>query len=194
MTLIAFPHSEIPGSKLVCSSPRLIAADHVFHRLSAPRHPPYTLSSLTTKLVSHAGFCIPAHARSNHPSKWTPPKWTPTEVEWPERGFVIGCSSNSLLRGLSPGLTHIADHSSRKAFVTLLSRDFTLTSLGLFRAPIHISKTLAPPLGPALCLRSELIRAQTTTGEPQDLETRCDSPAGKSEMVSNAGESVRTTA
>ena len=32
---------------LVCSSPGLIAAYHVLHRLSAPRHPPYTLSNLT---------------------------------------------------------------------------------------------------------------------------------------------------
>ena len=42
-----FPHSEIPGSKLVCSSPRLIAAYRVLHRLLAPRHSPYALSSLT---------------------------------------------------------------------------------------------------------------------------------------------------
>src|SRR6476661_9093401 len=41
-----FPHSEIPGSKLVRSSPRLIAAYHVLHRLSAPRHPPNTLKAL----------------------------------------------------------------------------------------------------------------------------------------------------
>ena len=34
------PHSEIPGSKLACSSPRLIAAGHVLHRLLTPRHPP----------------------------------------------------------------------------------------------------------------------------------------------------------
>jgi hypothetical protein len=32
---------------LVCSSPGLIAAYHVLLRLSAPRHPPYTLSNLT---------------------------------------------------------------------------------------------------------------------------------------------------
>ena len=44
-----FPHSEIPGSKLVCGSPRLIAAYHVLHRLLAPRHSPYALSSLTIK-------------------------------------------------------------------------------------------------------------------------------------------------
>ena len=42
-----FPHSDIPGSMLVCSSPRLIAAYHVLHRLSAPSHPPYALHSLT---------------------------------------------------------------------------------------------------------------------------------------------------
>jgi hypothetical protein len=41
-----FPHSEIRGSKLVRSSPRLIAAYHVLHRLSAPRHSPNTLMTL----------------------------------------------------------------------------------------------------------------------------------------------------
>jgi len=33
-----FPHSEIRGSKLIRSSPRLIAAYHVLHRLLEPRH------------------------------------------------------------------------------------------------------------------------------------------------------------
>src|SRR3954451_17356070 len=41
-----FPHSEILGSMLVRSSPRLIAAYHVLHRLSAPRHPPDALTTL----------------------------------------------------------------------------------------------------------------------------------------------------
>ena len=45
-----FPHSDIPGSLLMCSSPRLFAAYHVFLRLSVPRHPPCALSCLT--------FCI----------------------------------------------------------------------------------------------------------------------------------------
>ena len=48
-----FPHSEIPGSKPVCGSPRLIAAYHVLHRLLLPRHPPCALSSLTTKFTRH---------------------------------------------------------------------------------------------------------------------------------------------
>ena len=41
-----FPHSEIQGSMPVRGSPRLIAAYHVLHRLSAPRHPPDTLMTL----------------------------------------------------------------------------------------------------------------------------------------------------
>ncbi len=41
-----FPHSEIFGSTPVCGFPKLIAADHVLHRLPSPRHPPCALSSL----------------------------------------------------------------------------------------------------------------------------------------------------
>ena len=37
-------HSEIPGSKVICTYPRLIAAYHVLHRLREPRHPPCALS------------------------------------------------------------------------------------------------------------------------------------------------------
>jgi hypothetical protein len=50
------PHSEIPGSKPVCGSPRLIAACHVLHRFSAPRHSPSTLSSLTIKYLRRESF------------------------------------------------------------------------------------------------------------------------------------------
>ena len=41
-----FPHSEICGSKLICSSPQLIAACHVFLRLLMPRHSPCALVCL----------------------------------------------------------------------------------------------------------------------------------------------------
>ena len=41
-----FPHSEICGSMSTCLSPQLIAAYHVFHRLSVPRHPPCALIRL----------------------------------------------------------------------------------------------------------------------------------------------------
>ena len=39
MTRIGFPHSDIPGSKLVDSSPRLFAVFHVLHRYYTSRHP-----------------------------------------------------------------------------------------------------------------------------------------------------------
>ena len=42
-----FPHSDISGSLDMCSSPKLFAAYHVFHRLLVPRHPPYALFCMT---------------------------------------------------------------------------------------------------------------------------------------------------
>ena len=46
-----FPHSEIAGSRDICSSPALIAAYHVFLRLLVPRHPPYALFCLTFQVL-----------------------------------------------------------------------------------------------------------------------------------------------
>ena len=37
------PHSDIAGSKVVCTYPTLFAAYHVLHRLPEPRHPPFAL-------------------------------------------------------------------------------------------------------------------------------------------------------
>ena len=70
-----FPHSEISGSRVVCTSPELFAAYHVLHRLHAPRHPPCALSSLTIisahhkKSVSTAGSFSPSYS-------WRPPENT----------------------------------------------------------------------------------------------------------------------
>ena len=51
--LAGFPHSEIHGSMLICSSPWLIAAYHVLLRLLMPRHSPCALVRLTSsKLAS----------------------------------------------------------------------------------------------------------------------------------------------
>ena len=40
------PHSEICGSRLIYSSPQLIAVSHVLLRLPVPRHSPYALLRL----------------------------------------------------------------------------------------------------------------------------------------------------
>ena len=52
MNLSEFPHSEISGSMLICSSPKVIAAYHVFHRLPVPRHSPCALVRLTFQTFS----------------------------------------------------------------------------------------------------------------------------------------------
>ncbi len=41
------PIRKSPDQSLLSGSPKLIAASHALHRLLAPRHPPYALSSLT---------------------------------------------------------------------------------------------------------------------------------------------------
>src|ERR1700741_4347365 len=63
-----FPHSEICGSKVAHTSPQLIAACHVLHRLCMPRHPRIALTSRLrihiindksgTRVVAMPGACI----------------------------------------------------------------------------------------------------------------------------------------
>ena len=48
-----FPHSEITGSKGARASPVLIAACHVLHRLSMPRHPSEALMRLIVLSKTH---------------------------------------------------------------------------------------------------------------------------------------------
>ena len=60
---VGLPHSEILGSQLVCSSPRLIAAYHVLHRLPVPRHPPCALTRLIS--VSRCDSSTPQHTHSS---------------------------------------------------------------------------------------------------------------------------------
>ena len=61
-----FPDSVIPGSMLVCSSPRLIAAYHDLLRLLAPRHPPYALLQLDHILQSYPNL-IPGYPSYDMP-------------------------------------------------------------------------------------------------------------------------------
>src|SRR5438874_8967222 len=46
---VGFPIRRSRGQRLVSTSPGLIAAAHVLHRLSAPRHPPCALVLLIEK-------------------------------------------------------------------------------------------------------------------------------------------------
>src|SRR5205085_8661178 len=69
-----FPHSEICGSKVAHTSPQLIAACHVLHRLCMPRHPPI---ALTSRLRIHItidnpvkGLCLLALHRRRYAVIW----------------------------------------------------------------------------------------------------------------------------
>ena len=44
LQLNGLPHSDIHGSKVICTSPQLFAAYHVLLRLREPRHPPFALA------------------------------------------------------------------------------------------------------------------------------------------------------
>ena len=60
-------HSEIRGSQVICTSPRLIAAYHVLRRLHEPRHPPCALDYFLGRRHagkrhdSHTFSCIPTN-------------------------------------------------------------------------------------------------------------------------------------
>ena len=62
MTPRGFPHSEMYGSPIICISPYLFAAYHVFLRLSVPRHPPCALSCLTcsksASQINYRGYFV----------------------------------------------------------------------------------------------------------------------------------------
>ena len=53
-----FPHSDIRGSMLICSSPQLFAAYHVLLRLLMPRHSPCALLRLTSSQLASSLICL----------------------------------------------------------------------------------------------------------------------------------------
>jgi hypothetical protein len=50
--VLGFPIRKSSDLSSVDSSPRLIAASYVLHRLLVPRHPPYALKHLLTKMLA----------------------------------------------------------------------------------------------------------------------------------------------
>ena len=62
-----FPHSEITGSQGARASPVLIAACHVLHRLSMPRHPSEALMRLIVLSKTHDRIIADPVMRFNLP-------------------------------------------------------------------------------------------------------------------------------
>ena len=86
-----FPHSEMSGSKGARASPDLIAACHVLHRLSTPRHPSEALMRLIVLSKAHARVDVPRgespdirHACASYLSDYMmssriqPERWNPS--------------------------------------------------------------------------------------------------------------------
>src|SRR5919106_380958 len=69
---VGFPIRKSPGQRLVSTSPGLIAAAHVLHRLLAPRHPPCALVLLIRKNTCVAAMEFSRCARAGaHPTEKT---------------------------------------------------------------------------------------------------------------------------
>ncbi len=71
LQLHGLPHSETPGSKIICIYPGLIAAYRVLLRLREPRHPPCALLCFLSLMIrSSTGSalvnCISSLALSSH--------------------------------------------------------------------------------------------------------------------------------
>ena len=64
--MLGFPIRKSSDHSSVDSSPRLIAASYVLHRLLMPRHPPCALNNLTTKMLAST-----VQFSNNHPSDLT---------------------------------------------------------------------------------------------------------------------------
>ena len=59
---VSFLIQKSTDQRLFASFPKLIAGYHVFHRLSMPRHPPHTLSNLTTIIDHRRPSRLPRHS------------------------------------------------------------------------------------------------------------------------------------
>ena len=65
-----FPIRRSPDQRSFASFPELIAGYNVLRRLSMPRHPPYTLSSLTT-FIDHRHVGLPRPLLQQASASWT---------------------------------------------------------------------------------------------------------------------------
>lgn len=128
------PHSEICGSKGARPSPQLIAACHVLHRLSVPRHPPDALRRLISASSDKRSTAHRGKRPTGHPSPYIDtsprsrnnPRLAPREANLPEprrRSFrlrILFTMSNirdrsrDLPQGRSPRIS-VLSHSSLAA-------------------------------------------------------------------------------
>ena len=91
LQVIGLSHSETRGSKVICTSPRIIAAYRVLHRLREPRHPPCALlyfRSLPKKPSRANTGCSYLRLYQRRP-----PKKGPRDTSFPVKCFLQFCLS-----------------------------------------------------------------------------------------------------
>ncbi len=125
MTGIRLPHSGIPGLTSVCDYPGLIAACHALPRLLMPRHPPYTLSSLTPDFPLCSGKLqwIPIRIRLSKSARGAPgsplrgiPSCAPDPLPRPAGGDERNRTADPLLaKQVLSQLSYIPPNPSRSA-------------------------------------------------------------------------------
>ncbi len=100
--MLGFPIRTPSDLSSVGSSPRLIAASHVLHRLLVPRHPPYALKHLLTKMLAST-VQFSNNTRNQTPTS-TKPEQPPTKPGETFGGMTEGPVPSYLLPGKN---THV---------------------------------------------------------------------------------------
>jgi hypothetical protein len=126
MTPVGFPHSEILGSKFVSNSPRLIAADHVLHRLLAPRHSPFALTKLDQNRLDEV-----AEATSSNPRAFRALSDTPFARRRSDVSVIGACMKPSIS---CPNSASLANKESIRFSEIRHAVSWTRPTL-LFRSP-----------------------------------------------------------
>ena len=142
------PHSEIPGSMDICSSPRLFAACHVLRRLLMPRHSPCALSSLTCSSQSPLRFvsagCLSASVENS--ARSLAPRFSPktgfrrvkTEVAEVLSGLAPSCQRILVLFENYAGFTKIEIVCHPASFRMLFHNQFASSCVSTQRLSVAL--------------------------------------------------------
>ena len=128
-------HSEIPGSKCACHSPRLIAACHVLRRLMVPRHPSCARIRLAEGLPSRRIETLPLGLRCISQNTFNCQR--SVYRSWTHRAELVG------VPGIGPGTSSLSGTRSNQLSYTPSSawsgRDAT-DSLRGFTLPLRFRR------------------------------------------------------
>ena len=163
------PHSEIPGSMDICSSPRLFAACHVLLRLLMPRHSPCALSSLTCSSQSPLRFvsagCLSASVENS--ARSLAPRFSP------KTGFRrVKTGVAEVLSGLAPSCQRILVLFENYAGsqIEIVALPCTLPGA----VPQSICSLHVPAKGPLCCLTCFLSHCSVFKVQVSDLSLKSD--------------------